>query len=251
MDGALCAQKPPSDRILTAFAAFFFTGMVAAALWLLATGDPLEKSVGALAFAVGVLYTLCSTYRFFKPLPKRFCLAKDAIHFGRAALPLSEIRAARITRRPVCPWLQGALVELALELESMDGKNLALPLTYQGWEQVYEDLRVHHPELGLPRWQEEPLVLEEMARGRGAVRLPSCARIVRENFYLGVLAAFFFGFFLLPAILVLFPFPSLVSENIGLFSVPLFLLLYHRFVQKRVQTENCRGAREDPEHPGE
>ncbi len=238
MDGALCARRPPGDLAITAFAAFFFTGMVAAALWLLATGDPLEKIVGALAFAVGILLVLCSTYQFFKPLPKRFCLAKDAMHFGRAALPLSEIRVARITRRPLCPWLRGTLVELALALESIDGKNLALPLTYQGWERVYGALRARRPELGLPRWQEAPLVLGEMVRGRGSVRLPSCARIVRENFYLGVLAAFFLGFFLLPVILVLFPFPSL-----GLFSVPLVLLLYHRIVRK---LPGCPGGSRAP-----
>ncbi len=208
--------------------------MAAVALWLWTIGDPLEKAVGALALVVGVLYSLCSVFRFLKPPPKHYCLVEGAIRFGNAALSLLDIRSGRVVRRPVCPWLRSTLVELALELESKGGRTLALPLTYPGWEQVYEALRARRPELGLPRWQDEPLVLEEMARGRGAIRLPSCARIVRENFYLGVLAAFFFGFFLLPAILVLFPFTSLVSENIGLFSVPLVLLLYHRFVQKRV-----------------
>ncbi len=250
MDGALCAQKPPSDRILTAFAAFFFAGMAAVALWLWTIGDPLEKAVGALALVVGVLYSLCSAFRFLKPPPNHYCLAEDAIRFGNAALSLSDIRSGRVVRRPVCPWLRGVLVELVLELESKGGRTLALPLTYPGWEQVYEALRARRPELGLPRWQDEPLVLEEMARGRGAVRLPKGARILRENFFLGVLVAFFLAVFVLPLILALFPFPRWVSENAGLFAVPLIFFLYHRIVRKRVLVDDHRGAQDVPGHPG-
>ena len=243
MKPAVCAERPKSDRAVTALSLLFFGGMAALSLWLLASGDPVEKLVGAIALALGLLLALCAGYRLLYPPPGRYCLEEETLRFGEESLALSGIRSARTERRPTCPFLKDTLVELALVLEGENGEALALPLTYPDWEAVYEALRERRPDLGLGPWQEDPMVLEELHRGRGAVALPRSARVVRENFALGVLAAF------LLAVLLFLPLPRGASDVLPLLAVPLAFWIYHRIVRKRVRIETREGAREVPERP--
>jgi len=240
---AVCAERPKNERALTAASLLFFGGMALLALWLLATGDPVEKTAGALALALGLLLALCTGHRLLNPPPERYCLEDGLLRFGGASLALSAVRTAKIERRPVCPFLKHTLTELALVLEANTGARLAFPLTYENWERVHEAIRARRPELGLAPWEEDPLVLEALLRARGAVRRPQNVRLVRENFYLGVFAAFLVVL-LLP--LVLLPLPRWIQDNAALFAPPLAFLAYHRVVRKRLLVETDRGARETP-----
>ena len=246
---AVCAEKPKSHGLLTAASALFFGGLTALSLWLLATGDLPDKAVGLFGAAYGALLALCALYQLLRPLPPRYCLEGDTLRFGEEYLSLFELRSARVERRPACPFLKGTLVELALVLEEKSGKALALPLTYPGWEAVYEALRERRPDLGLGPWWEDPRVLAELVQGRGALALPRGARVVRENFHLGVLCAFLIAVLLLPLAVVLLPFPAWVRDNVALFATPIAFLIYGALVRKRLVIETKEGAREGPERP--
>ncbi len=168
--GAVCAEWPKNDRTLTVASLLFFGGMTLLALRLLATGDPVEKTLGALALALSLLLALCAGHQLLNPPPERYSLEDGTIRFGGESLALSAVRSARVERRPACPLLKHTLTELALVLEANTGERLALPLTHKGWERVYEALSTRRPELGLRPWHEDLLVLEELLRARGAVR---------------------------------------------------------------------------------
>lgn len=68
---------------------------------------------------------------------------------------------------------------------------------------------------------------------------------MRENFYLGVFAAFLVVL-LLPLALVLLPLPRWILDNAVPFATPLAFRVYYRVVRKRLRIETDRGAREIP-----
>ncbi len=169
------AATTRADRILTWVAGPILTAL---ALLALAAGDPLERAAGGLALVV----ILCLFYASAYTPPGRYGLERGRLLFGREGLPIAQVSTARVEARGRCPLFP----ELVLRLETPKGE-WALPLTYAGWETVYEAIRTARPDLGLPPWWAETQIQRALKRRRPSIRVPKGAQRHREN---GTLALF-------------------------------------------------------------
>ena len=215
----VCSRRPPGELVLALTALPIWGGL---ALWLVLEGGGLERALGALALVL----LLCLLPNLVGP--GRYCLEGGALVWGRAHLPLDQLQRARIALLAPCPLFP--VLKLVLTTES--GQKLALPLTYAGWEEVYEAIRVARPDLGLPPWWEAPEIREALKKGgRPWLHLPTGATRYRENGVVALLASalLFVALVLLGALL-----PRALSEAWIAVTVYLTLTLYQRLARPRI-----------------
>jgi len=162
------AEPTRSDRVLTWVAGLILTAL---ALWAFTAGD----LTGRVAGGVALVLLLCLLYTSKTP-PGRYGLENDTLLFGRERIPLARVSAARVEVRVRCPLFP----EWVLRLVTPEGER-ALPLTYAGWETVYEGIRAARPDLGLPPWWAEPRIQRALKQRRPPIRVPKGAHRYLEN----------------------------------------------------------------------
>ena len=215
----VCSRRPPGELVLALTALPIWGGL---ALWLVLEGGGLERALGALALVL----LLCLLPNLVGP--GRYCIEGGALVWGRTRLPLERIQRARVALLAPCPLFP----VLKLVLTAEGGQTLALPLTYAGWEEVYEAIRLARPDLGLSPWWEAPEIREALKKGgRPLLHLPKGATRYRENGVLALLAAalLFVALVLLGALL-----PRALREVWIAVTVYLTLTLYQRLARPRV-----------------
>ncbi len=207
------------------------TTLTALALLALAAGDPLERAASGLIFVV----VLCLFYASAYAPPGRYSLEHGTLLFGRERIPLSRVSAARVEARPRFLFFP----EMVLRIETSEGER-ALPLTYTGWETVYEALRTARPDLGLPPWWAEAQIQRALKRQRPSIRVPNGVRRYREN---GTQALFVAATLWLALILVgnVFPLSGLLNDLWIALVVYAALTIYDRLAKPVVVVEDEAG----------
>ncbi len=224
-----CARFPKGDLVLSLVFLPTFLGL---SVWLALTGSGPERLIGIL----GLFLWLCLLLSAVGP--GRYCVAGSELFLGRRRLSLAEVQEARVASGSRCPFFPG----LRLVLRLREGRAVALPLTYAGWEAVYEAIRAARPDLSLRPWQEEPFIRQALRRGgRPLVHLPEGAVLYRENGTLALFSAILL-FFALTLLGALVP-RSLTAFWIGVV-VYATLALYDRIAKPKVLLEDDAGRRE-------
>ena len=226
-----CARVPKGDLVLTLV---FLPVLLGLSVWITLTGSGPERLIGILGFVLWLCLLLNAVG------PGRYCVAGSELLLSRRRLSLAEVQGAQVAPGSRCPLFPG----LQLVLRLREGRAVALPLTYAGWEAVYEATRAARPDLGLRPWKEEPLIRQALRRGgRPLVHLPEGAILYRENGTLALFSAalLFFALTLLGALVP----TSLTAFWIGVV-VYATLALYDRIAKPRVLLEDDAGRREAP-----
>ena len=222
----VCARRPKGELALLLTLLPVLLGL---SLWLALTGGGAERLIGVL----GLFLWLCVLLNAVGP--GRYCALGSELVWGRKRLPLTEIQGARVAPGSRCPLFP----ELRLVLTPREGDGLALPLSYAGWEEVYEAIRAARPDLGLPPWWEAPEIRRALKTGgRPLLHLPKGATSYRENGTVALLASAL----LFLALTLLGPFVPRPLDEVWV-GVVVFatLTLYHRLAKPRVLLEDPEG----------
>ena len=227
----VCARSPRYEGAVKVLALVFVFLLLLASVWLLAVGEPWEKAVGAAGLVLGLFSLACVFELFLNPPPREYCLDKGVIRYGKTSAPLDKFAKAQVAYRPACP-LFPKLVHLSLVLKN--DLELALPLTYPGWEEVYEAVREERPELELPPWWEEPRIRAVLQAGRtDLIAPPKGARVVRRRVFL----ALFLALIALLSVALLVALLDLPTALASFFGVLLAFFVYDRVSERRVVHE--------------
>jgi len=234
MSTAVCAHRSKRSRRDALFLALLGAAGTGLGLWWVVAGGLLEKTLGVLLFVYSFSCLFCAYHALSAHRPERYCLQNGTLVFGAATVALHEIRAAWLEPRSLCPLALGELAELSLVLKTKDGREIVLPLSYEGWEAVYEALRKERPELLLPPWWKNPLIHSELARPRAKLAPPAGCKVEVENTVLGLLVAFF-ALWIAALLLALFPSPPNIDAIKVIVPLGVAYFAYRQVVQPRVR----------------
>ena len=230
----LCSRRPPGELALAITALPLFGAL---ALWLVFEEGGLDRALGALALVL----LLCLLPNLVGP--GRYCIEGGALVWGRTRLPLEQIRRARVAPLATCPLFP--VLKLVLTNEGV--QTLALPLTYAGWEEVYEAIRAARPDLGLLPWWEEPEIRRALKLGgHSLLRFPKDVTFYREN---GTVALFTSALLFLALTLLGAFLPKPLREvwiGVVVFAT---LTLYHRLAKPRILVKDGAGRLKTSEAP--